>query len=61
MLSKAIERLKFDSRMISFHKNNGQFDEQGFQEHLKKLPDLANQVVKIKLGFDRKQENSSDL
>lgn len=61
MLSKSIARLKFDSRMIDFHRNNSQFDEQGYQDHLKKLPDLSNQVVKIKLGFEKRQDDGGSL
>lgn len=57
MLSKAIARLKFDSRMVGFYRNNSQFDEAGYQEHLKKLPDLSNQVVKVKLGFEKRQDD----
>jgi hypothetical protein len=49
-LSKELEKLKYDKRLIDWHVSRGKFPKEELQKYLASLPDLANNVDHFGLG-----------
>ncbi len=52
MKLKDIEKLKFDSRMVDINKKARTLSNEEYQKYLDKLPDVADQSMKIELDGD---------
>jgi hypothetical protein len=49
-LSKELEKLKFDKRLIEWHVSRGKLSKEDAKKHLDGLPDLASNVEQVNLG-----------
>jgi hypothetical protein len=57
MKLKDIEKLKFDSRMVDINMKARTLSDDEFQKHLDKLPDLADQSMKIDIDGSSDHEH----
>jgi hypothetical protein len=51
-LPKAMKKLKFDSRLIEWHLNNGQLSKEELEAHMQSLPDMAHNIEYSKKDDD---------
>jgi hypothetical protein len=58
-LSKEIEKLKYDKRLIDWNVSRGKFPKEELNKYLGSLPDLANNVDYFGLGDDRGESAAS--
>lgn len=49
-LSKELEKLKYDKRLIDWHVSRGKFPKNELKKYLDSLPDLASNVDHFGLG-----------
>ena len=49
-LSKEVEKLKYDKRLIDWHVNRGKIQKDELQKYLASLPDLASNVDHFDFG-----------
>lgn len=49
-LSKEIEKLKYDKRLLDWHVSRGKLSKDEKQKYLESLPDLASNVESFGLG-----------
>lgn len=59
-LYKAMEKLKFDARLIEINLKHGHITKDELQKHLNSLPDLAANAEQLDVEERRRQGNSSD-
>jgi hypothetical protein len=49
-LSKEVEKLKFDKRLLDWHVSRGKLSKEDKKKYLDSLPDLASNVEAFSLG-----------
>lgn len=52
-LSKEVEKLKYDKRLIDWNVSRGKFPKEELKKYLASLPDLASNVDHFGLGEER--------
>lgn len=55
-LAKAMEDLKYDSRLTEYNLNSGILSQEELKKHLQSLPDLAPQTEKLDLERRERSE-----
>lgn len=50
--NEALERQKFDTRLINWNVKRGVITEKEYQDHLKSLPDLSGQARPMEVNLD---------
>lgn len=59
-LSKELERLKYDKRLLDWNVSRGKFPKEELKKYLDSLPDLASNVDNFDLGEDRHSSSSGN-
>lgn len=59
-LSKELEKLKYDKRLLDQNVGRGVISQTELQSYLSSLPDLASNVEKFSFGSDDSSAGSSD-
>lgn len=57
-LSKEIEKLKYDKRLLEWHVSRGKLSKEDKQKYLESLPDLASNVESFALGNEDRDDSS---
>lgn len=59
-LRKALDELKFDTRMRDWNENQGLVTRDEYNQHVEALPDLASRAVELKLEEESNGADSLD-
>lgn len=60
MIDKALEKMKFDTRLIDTNLNNGFISKEELKKHLEQLPDLSAHVAFVEIE-GKSNDDDSDL
>lgn len=58
-LSKELEKLKYDKRLLEWHVSRGKLSKEDAKKHLDSLPDLASNVEQVNLGNAQSSDNDN--
>ncbi len=58
-LSKELEKLKYDKRLLEWHVSRGKLSKEDAKKHLDGLPDLASNVEQVNLGHAGSNDTDS--
>ncbi len=59
-LDKAMQNLKYDTRMLEINLRAGTLTQEEAKKHLEQLPDSGNNCEKLDLEDDQQSQNSSE-
>lgn len=59
-LSKELEKLKYDKRLLDWHVSRGKISKEDLKKYLDSLPDLQTNVEPFGLGHDSGGEDRLD-
>ncbi len=59
-LSKEVEKLKYDKRLIDWNVSRGKFAKEELQKYLASLPDLASNVDHFGLGDEGRSSSNGN-